>query len=303
MKFLLFADFHYYPGTFMRGTEEDLEYLQKRAEEEKVDFMIHAGDLCHAPSKVMDFVKKYADFHIPSYGCLGNHDADGTALEEVLKLYKMPHKYYYFDNNGYRIIVCDPNNLLLDGEYVSYDLGNYYKHPDERDYMPPEQLKWLEDTIDASPYPCILISHESFERADGVKNRQEVLDIINNANKKNKNRVIMCINGHHHRDFIRVLDNVIYFDMNSSSYDWVAKAHNLFPEELMKKYAALKNTVTYDGPPLHAIITVEGTTVDIKGMETSMFMGITREMTGNPRFDDAGREVTPTVQTTKITLG
>lgn len=58
---------------------------------------------------------------------------------------------------------------------------------------------------------------------------------------------------------------------------------------------------SYDAP-IHAVITVEGTTVTCQGMESTMFMGVKREDTGNDRFDQAGREVTPTVQSFKITL-
>ncbi|MBE6688679.1 MAG: hypothetical protein E7588_05310 [Ruminococcaceae bacterium] len=301
MKFLLFSDFHYVPGTFLKGDIEGMKEILDAAEREKVDFIIHAGDLCHGPSHVADFVSNINDFHIPVYHCLGNHDADRTPYEDVLKYYNMPDGYYYFDDYGCRMIVCDPNYYLLDGEYVKYSMGNYYAHPDERDWMPPEQLAWLEKTIDESPLPCILISHESFERCDGVKNRYDVQKIINEANKKNKNRVLMCINGHHHRDFIRVLDNVIYFDMNSSSYDWVGKPHNAFPEELCKKHCALNKTVVFNSP-LYAIVTVEGSRVKIKGMETTMFMGINRREIGYPVYDDAGREVTPAVQNADITL-
>jgi hypothetical protein len=38
-------------------------------------------------------------------------------------------------------------------------------------------------------------------------------------------------------------------------------------------------------------------------MESSMFMGINREHTENPIYDRAGRPVTPTVQSAKITIG
>ena len=302
MKFLLFSDYHYYPGTFMKGDREGMQKIYRRAEEENVDFIIHAGDMAHAPSKVADFIKEYTEFHIPTYSCLGNHDADGTALSEVLKLYNMPNNYYCFDCKGVRMIVCDPNYLKLDGEYVNFDLGNYYKHPEARDWMPPEQLKWLEETINSSPYPCILVSHESFERCDGVQNRDEVIKIIDEANKKNKNRVLMCINGHHHRDFIRVMNNVIYMDVNSSSYDWVGKPHDAFPKELCEKYGALNKTVVFN-EPLTAVVTVEGNTVDINGSETTMFMGINRKEIGYPLYDAAGRDVYPAIKSSRITLG
>ena len=55
---------------------------------------------------------------------------------------------------------------------------------------------------------------------------------------------------------------------------------------------------------IHAVITLEGTTITIDGMESSMFMGINREHTeGNPIYDKAARPVVPKVQSAKITLG
>lgn len=307
MKFSVFADLHYYPGVFLRGTMNDLAFIQERAEKQNVDFIIHVGDLTHGPSKTPEIVNMYNDFHIPSYHCMGNHDTDNTSYEETLRMYNMPDGHYYFDNGGYRFIICDPNYILLDGEYIHYSLGNYFKHPEARGHMPPEQLKWLEDTIADSPYPCVLLSHQSFERevltvGSGVAQEfQEVRRIINDANRRKKHSVIMCINGHLHRDFIRILDNVCYFDLNSTSYDYLQKAHDLYPEELMRENTLLHKTVVYNDP-IHAIITLEGSTITIDGMESSMFMGINREQTENYLWDMAGRPVVPKVQSAKFTL-
>ncbi len=303
MKFSLFSDLHHAPGVFVGGTVEDLELIRDRAVKEDCSFVIHAGDFSHGPSHVADYVKLYEDFPIPTYHCLGNHDSDHTAYAETLKMYRMPDGHYFFDEGGYRFIVCDPNYYRLNGEDIHYDLGNYYAHGALRDWMPPDQLAWLKETIETAPGPCVLISHESFERPDGVQNREEVLTIINEANKKKPHSVIMCINGHHHRDHLRILDGVLFFEINSASYDWVPEAHDCYPAELCAEYRLANHTVIYNDP-VHAIITLEGTTITIDGMESSMFMGINRKETGvNPIYDNAGRPVVPMVQSAKITLG
>lgn len=301
MKFLLFSDLHHYPGVFMGGTWDHLREIQRRAEEENCEFLIHAGDFCHGPTLVPDYVKAYNDFHIPSYHCLGNHDSDKTSYEETLKYYNMPNGYYFFDQSGYRMIVLNPNYYYVDGEYHVYSLGNYYKHGAYRDFMPPEELAWLEETIASSPYPCVLISHESFERANGVQNREEVLKIIREANERRPHSVLMCVNGHYHRDFLRILEGVLYFDVNSVVYDWVENEHTCYPEELCRDISLLNHTVVYDDP-LYAVVTIEGTNIRIEGRSSTMFMGVTREMTGNVPFDKAGRPVTPTIQSANITL-
>lgn len=302
MKFSIFSDFHHHPGVFDGGTDEELEFIQTRAEQAGVSFIIHAGDFCHGPSLCPAFVKKYNEFHIPSYHCLGNHDTDSTSYAQTLQAYNMPDGHYFFDRDGYRFIICDPNYFLLDGQYIHYDLGNYYAYGHLRDYMPPEQIEWLEKAINETDLPCILISHESFEReADGVKNQDAVREMIARCNARRPHAVLMCINGHHHRDHLRILDNVLYFDLNSTSFDWVENTHDCYPKELCEKISLLNHTVVYNDP-IHAIITLEGSTISIEGMESSMFMGINRRESGNPVYDHAGRPVYPRVQSAKITL-
>jgi len=301
MKFLLFSDIHHYPGVFTDNTWEGLEEIQDRAEKENCDFIIHAGDMCHGPSLVPDYVKAYNDFHIPSYHCLGNHDTDETPYEETLKYYNMPNGYYFFDQGGYRMIVLNPNYYYVDGQYHVYSMGNYYANGEHRDYMPPEQLKWLEETIASAPGPCILISHESFERPDGVKNREEVLKIINEANQRKPHSVLMCINGHHHRDFIRIMENVCYFEINSASFEWLHLAHNCYPEEMCREIRHLNHILAYDDP-IFCVVTIEGTSIRIDGMKSTLFMDVTVEMTGNLTYDRAGRRATPEIQSATITL-
>lgn len=266
--------------------------------------MIHAGDFCHGASNHQEFVRTYNDFHIKSYHCIGNHDADGTSIEEVIKYYNMPNDYYYFDCKGYRIIVLNSNYYYDNGKYYNYSLGNNLKHSgDCWDYIPPEQLSWFEKTVQESKYPCIIISHHSIERDDAsIKNRKEVLEIINSANKRKSGSVILCINGHYHRDYIRILDNVVFFDMNSVQYDYVRNAHNCYPEELHKKYSMLDHSICYNDP-LFAIVTVEGNTITIDGKESSFYMGVTHEMTGNDLLDWSRRPSTARIQSAKIKIG
>jgi len=302
MKFSIFSDLHYCPGLYKGGTLNSIRYIQKRAEESGSEFIIHAGDFCHGPSLVPEAVELYNNFHIPSYHALGNHDSDKTSYEETLKIYGMSDGYYYFDKRSYRFIVCNPNYYCLGDKYIAYSLGNYFKYDAERDYMPPEQLSWLKETIDSSPYPCILISHESFHReADGVKNQKEVRKIINEANRRKPHSVLLCINGHDHVDFIRILDQVCYFELNSTSYHALPKSHNLYPEALCKEYRGARSTIIYNDP-VHAVITLEGNTITIEGMESTFYMDIDREMTGNTICDGGGRYSTPCVQSAKITL-
>lgn len=307
MKFSVFSDLHYAPGVFDAGTYEDLAFIRKRAKAAGASFIIHAGDfasggdLYQPDADYYRFIDTYNNMDIPTYHCLGNHDTDNTPLAEVLKLYKMPDVHYWFDCDGYRFIVYDPNYCLIDGEYVHYDLGNYFKTPEARDWLPPSQIEWMRQTIEEAPHPCILISHASLERPNGIKNREAVLEMIRQQNAKRPHAVLMVINGHYHRNNIRILDGVCHFDLNSASFDWVNNAHDKYPGELCEKTRLLSNTLVYNDP-IHAVITLEGTTITIEGMKSSFFMGIGREQTNNPYYDAAGRPAIPEVQSAKFTL-
>ena len=303
MKFLLFSDLHHGPGIFDGGTYEDLEIFNRAAKSSGCDFIIHAGDLFQGEPASYDFVRKYNSLDVPTYHCLGNHDTDESSYDDVLALYNMPNNYYYFDCGGYRIVILDPNYMYLDGEYVHYSLRNYYhKHP-IRDYIPPQQLEWLEETLDSSPYPAIIISHESIERhADGLKNRADVLEVINRANKKHPGRVLAAFNGHYHRDYTRLLDGVLYMDVNSASFDYISYAHDKFPKEMRESMTEVDHTLIYNDP-LYAIITLEGNTITVDGVESSFFMGVDSAVSGNPPYDKDARPATAKISSLKVALG
>ncbi len=306
MKFLVFSDIHYNPGGSPSGDEEHIRIMQKRAEENGCDFIISGGDFCFDPSHEIskNFLDLYNSFHIPSYHILGNHDTDYTALSDILKLYKMPHNYYYFDINGYRVIICDSNYYLFDGNYYHYDLKNYHSHINDSilGIIPEEQLEWLKKTIEESEYPCIILSHESFEREmDGVYNRDAIRKIIDEANKRKKHSVLMCINGHYHVDNLRIINDVAYLDLNSASFQMARVEHDLFPDELCQKYSVLRNLVFFN-EPLCAVITLEGSHISIEGTEGSYFMGVSPEKAGGPANDRMGRKKTARVLSAKIDL-
>lgn len=302
MKFLAFADFHHTPGILPGCDLDDLHLIQRRAEEEQCDFMIHAGDFCNGPMDLSDYINEYNDFHIPSYHCLGNHDADQLYHKDVLALYRMEKGYYFFDCKGYRMVILDPNYLYLDGKYINYENGNYYPHPEARDHVPPEQLKWLEETIASSPYPCIIVSHESFGRdEDPIKNYLEIRKVLNDANKRKKHSVIMCICGHYHCNHMRILDGICYLELPSSAFYALANRHSFYPKEETKDIEFMDATIVFDDP-LYAIITVEGTTITIEGNETTLHNGVTLAMVKDYPYDDNGRICEPKIHSEKITL-
>ncbi|MDO4574816.1 MAG: metallophosphoesterase [Planctomycetia bacterium] len=304
VKFSVFSDIHHFPGVFMPGMPAYLTQIQERAMREKCDFIIHCGDFTHNPPSVPDFVTQYNAFSIPSYHTLGNHDHDGCTVEETLAAYGLERGYYFFDRGGFRFIVTDPNYFEREGVYTHYSKGNYYQYRGASlSVVPPEQLAWLRDTIFDSPNPCVLFSHQSFEReVGGVRNASEVRALFDEANRRCPGRVRLVINGHHHRDNLRLWNGIVYFDLNSTSYDWVEKSHTRYPRELVEKNRLMNHILAYTDP-IHAVITLgcDGT-MRIEGMESTMYLGVTRSDIGASLTDAVGRPVYPRVQCVKMKL-
>ena len=296
VKFCVFTDLHHFPGCYYTEAPKRLAEIQQHAQAEHCDFILQGGDFAHGPDRYPEFVAQYNDFSIPSYHCIGNNDSEHSTAEAVIKAYKMPNDFYAFDCKGFRIVVLNSCYYYKDGSYLPYQDNDYRPYGGSRGWIPPHELEWLKETLDASPYPCILIAHQSIERdTDAVFNAKEVLEVIDRANEKQHHKVLLVINGHRHRDYLRIRKNVAYLELNSASYDLMDVSHNLFPAELRAQYDDIRRTVIYN-EPLHAIITVtdEGE-IKIDGMEGSYFMGVDPTTIGNTLFDGASRASTPNI--------
>ena len=86
LKFLAFADFHYEKMRFST-TVEDLTEIVNRANENNVDFIIHAGDFCgdfkNSPEIINEYLKN--SYNLPCYGVIGNHDLEHGNSVEIRK--------------------------------------------------------------------------------------------------------------------------------------------------------------------------------------------------------------------------
>ena len=313
IRFCVFADIHYHPGTFPHSTKEWLGRILEHAAAEGCEFIIHCGDFCHNTVAYRDYVDYYNGFRLPTYHAIGNHDDDGTSHEETLKAYGLKQGHYFFDRGGFRFIVADPNYVRWgNGTCEHYSRGNYFRMKRERGdrigVMPPEQLEWLRRTIDESPYPCVTFSHQSFERPTGsaCENYREVQAIFDAANAKSPGKVRLAINGHHHCDNIRVHGQVVYFDLNSASYQWIGErlAHTKYPEDWRKANLIRQERTPFLAwdDPVHAIVTLTPSGgMKIEGMKSRFSCGVRPEDVG-VGLDPCARLTTPDVQSADFTF-
>ena len=196
MKFLLFADLHYHPAAYA-STVGNLETILKRAAEEQVDFVIHAGDFCNDYATCPQVIKAYVNnpYGLPVYGVYGNHELEWVThdrkgldksnpmervspyltnrVDEVVwgtsdgKIGDGSIGYYYFDVKGFRI-VCVDTNYSYNEERNEWMHNQDYFAPKENihgDCLGPVQLQWLEDVRTDAAHkgiPCVVVGHAGF---------------------------------------------------------------------------------------------------------------------------------------------
>lgn len=275
IKFSAFSDLHYFPNTWYPDIDKRLDAVLARAKEEKVDFIIHAGDFSHRVEVCTDVIDRYNRFEIPTYHTLGNHEFDSNSPAEVLAAYQMPSDSYWFDCGGFRIISVSTNACRIGGEDVPYDHGNYFQHPEERDYVAKKEMEVLREGLLTSPFPCVLFSHNDLGSSRTLRNWEEVQAILAEARAAGK-YIPLAVSGHLHHDYLRLQDGTCYFGLNSTSFDWIPIPHDFYPAALAEKYVGLRNTLMYENP-VHAVVTLrEDGLIDIRGMKGGFIGGIDR---------------------------
>lgn len=308
LKVCVFADIHYSPGVWTNDSPAFLEKILARAEAARCDMVIHLGDFVHNVTDPLcrDYIRKYNDFAIPGYHILGNHDQDCTGYKRACEAYRMPDGHYSFDKGGFRFVVADPNYFCNEpGRFIHHENGNYFRRVKGStiNWIPPVQLEWMRDVILNSPFPCVVLSHQSFERppsGECVMNKDEVQAIFNAANAKKPGSVRVVMNGHMHMDHLRVLDNILYWDVNSANYQYYGRKHAKYPADFLKTHRGAVNVLAWT-EPLSAILTLwpDGR-VKIEGSKADWLFGVTPKAAGYSEYDSNGRYTLPVIQSADL---
>jgi len=292
-RFLLFADIHFSPGEWANDDPRYIDAIYERAERENCQMIVQLGDMVHSVTtpETREYVRRYNDFHIPTFHVMGNHDADHCPLAATMEAFRMEKRcYYHVDRGGYRFIVLDPNYTLVDGKYVHHEHMNYFKwmktHPLE--VLPPEQLAWLRETVLSSPYPCVVLSHESLERprsSEGVWNKEDVQAIFREANAASPHKVLMCACGHHHIDNLMFCEGIPHFELNGANFFSCGRLHDCYPAEYVRKRPGARRNLAWT-KPLSAVVTLgPGGSVRYDGMQADYLFGVTGEKAGFPSHE------------------
>ena len=243
IKFSVFADFHYKKRMYA-STLDRLDHILSRAYDEKVDFIIHAGDFCNDYAGSPELMRAYHQnkYGLITYGIYGNHELEtvGNSMDIVTPLLcnqEVNHAtdpdgqklgYWYTDIKGFRLIGLDSNYSFHPTEQkwehnhpASYGCpaGNV-----KSDSLGPAQFVWLDALLadaERQEKKVIVFSHACFS---GLWYSNADAEAVRALFAKYPGTVLLAINGHEHKDHFEVVDGVAYFDVNSAiNGDWIKR--------------------------------------------------------------------------------
>ena len=156
LRFGIITDIH---KDVMHDADERLRVFVEQMEREKVDFIVQLGDFCVPKEENLGFLKVWNTFKGPRYHVLGNHDTDDngqgpTTRERTMAYWKMPARFYSFDQGGIHFVVLDGNDRPADHK------SGYPR------FVADDQLKWLRKDLATTKKSTVIFVHQSPERPD-----------------------------------------------------------------------------------------------------------------------------------------
>ncbi len=229
-RFALATDSHY-------ALKEDLENKRysdallkmeefvKTVNQLSCDFVIHLGDfkdedLDPDEKSTLHYLEKmefgFSKFNGPRYHCLGNHDLDSITKQQFLGRVEnsgvdKTTGHYFFDQSSIRFLVLDAN-FDENGKDHFFKKGGDWQRP----FIPKEQLSWLRDSLEGSPYPSVIFIHHPIYayvkngHSYHVVNHLQVRSVLEESD-----RVLAVLNGHMHEEMFHEINGIKYFAMNS----------------------------------------------------------------------------------------
>lgn len=280
-KCLIFTDLHH--GNVAPDCQWRLEQIIEAAYLEEVDCVINLGDFATPGEENKVIHDMWNGIKVPHYLVLGNHDCDCHDKQAVKAVYNLPDTYYFADVKDYRFIFLDTNYYCKEGQLYDYACGDYHKK--DREYIPPEQLIWLEWVVSDTDKPCILFSHARINVSNnlsGCGNYEDIHACLMRLNHQaGWQKVCVSINGHLHANSYDCWEGIHHIGINSASnimleeeYDTL-EPNEIYDEKVHEAHPYLKYLLPYK-EPLYAILTldIKNEILKIKGKKTT-FVGPT----------------------------
>lgn len=271
MKIGIVADIH---QDIIHDGYARLRFFMEDMKKRQPDFIIQLGDFALPRKRNQPFLDAWEEFEGPRYHVLGNHDMVdfGYTKQQTMDWWQMKRRYYSFDQSDFHFIVLDGN------EQNPEPWDAYYPR-----YIGSEQQGWLKKDLDETTKPTIVFSHQSLETPNGgVANHEEIRKILEGQKTSSGQlKVIACLSGHHHTDYVKEINGIPYIQINSMSYKWVGDkfAHQRFAPHIEQTNPAVRKTCPYKDP-LYTVLTLDPTagTMHLEGRETSFISPTPKEL-------------------------
>jgi predicted phosphodiesterase len=258
----LIADVH---QDIMHDGEQRLQSFINEAKQRHPDFIIQLGDFALPREQNQSFLDIWNSYQGNRYHVLGNHDMRdfGYTREQTMAWWDMKERYYSFNKKGIHFIVLDGNDPNPE-PWSGYDR-----------YIGKEQKQWLIEDLQNTNDPIIIFSHQTLQlESDGVTNMKDIRIILENENKRvGYNKVLCCLSGHTHTDYMIKLNGIYYVQINSASYRWVGSKYQIirYSKEIDEQFGNIKKTIPYK-EPLYTFMTIKSNKIVIESRKTE-FVG------------------------------
>ena len=154
------------------------------------------------------------DCNVPVYHCIGNHDIWRLTKAQIIGVTGQSAPYYYFEKGGVRFIVLD-GNYSADDDSASMETTADDDPSPYISYVGPAQRAWLQSTLAASKYPCVIFCHYPLYYVGpfswGLTNAAVIRSILEASGK-----VIGCVTGHLHDNVIKKINGIVYATVHAT---------------------------------------------------------------------------------------
>ncbi len=255
LKLGVITDLH---QDIMHDGLQRLQAFIQAMDEEKPQALLQLGDFAVPSPANEPVIKRFNAAHPETLHVIGNHDLDyGYSKEQCLSTWRMPARFYSRLIQDVRIVVLDGN-----------DSGSPNYRGGYPSFIGPEQITWLNDELNSSQEPVIIVSHQPLAGTFAVDNATDMQTLLG----KHAQKILFAINGHTHIDDVLQSQGVIYMHLNSASYVWVGELfkHQIYPEEVHKEYPWLAYTCPYR-ESLFTTLTIDPAagTIVVQGKEST----------------------------------
>ena len=218
LKFAQISDIHYQPKAPQNEKSFKLKYyslnilddaLDQIRNEKGVKFILVTGDAADLPNaEDFDFIYKYLNKNCPKkwYYVLGNHDVSPKGLKKPDQIKLLIDNGKNEFKNGKTYYTFKPKH---DMTFIALD-GNYDTKKTSQGYLPPEQLKFTDETIAKAKNDVIVVYlHHPMTYPAKASDHNIVNDFALKEILKKYDNPILVLGGHFHACKIEQDGNIL----------------------------------------------------------------------------------------------